>query len=106
LKIYDAYEKARDELMRSFSKEEQIAQGGNPYVFRVNLGAFGEFDTPADLFEEDYLITVPEDEQRTTYLAGMFYTLDEAEAYQKSMIKEGYTTSFIVAFKNGERKEF
>ena len=57
-------------------------------------------------FEEDYLITVRVSEQKTAYLAGMFYTLDEAEAYQKSMKKEGYTTSFIVAFRDGKKLEF
>ena len=106
LKIHNAYDKARGELMKSFSKQDQIAQGGDPYIFRINLGTFGEFDTPADLFEEDYLITVPVSEQKTAYLAGMFYTLDEAISYQKSMKKEGYTTSFIVAFKDGEKLEF
>ena len=29
--------------MRSFSKEDQIAQGGAPYIFRLNLGTFGDF---------------------------------------------------------------
>jgi len=106
LKIHNSYDKARGELMKSFSKQDQIAQGGDPYIFRINLGTFGEFDTPADLFEEDYLITVPVSEQKTAYLAGMFYTLDEAISYQKSMKKEGYTTSFIVAFKDGEKLEF
>ena len=106
IKTHNVYEKARGELMKSFSKQEQIAQGGDPYIFRVNLGTFGEFNTPADLFEEDYLITVPVSEQKTAYLAGMFYTLNEAIAYQKSMKKEGYSTSFIVAFKDGEKLEF
>ena len=92
--------------MKSFSKQDQISQGGDPYIFRINLGTFGEFDTPADLFEEDYLITVPVSEQRTAYLAGIFYTLDEARVYQESMKEEGYTTSFIVAFKDGEKLEF
>ena len=55
--------------MKSFSKQDQIAQGGDPYIFRVNLGTFGEFNTPADLFEEDYLITVPVTEQKTAYLS-------------------------------------
>ena len=106
LQIYNAYKKARNKLMKSFSKKDQIAQGSDPYIFRVNLGTFGEFNTPADLFEENYLITVPVSEQKTTYLAGLFYTLDEAIAYQKWKIKEGYTASFIVAFKDGEKLEF
>ncbi len=72
----------------------------------LNLWTFGDFDTPVDLFEEVYLITIPIPEQKTAYLAGMFYTLDEAIAYQKSMKKHGYITSFIVAFKDGEKLKF
>jgi len=106
LKTHKAYEKARRELMKSFSKQDQLAKGNDPYIFRVNLGTFGEFDTPAALFDEDYLITVPMTENRTAYLAGMFYSLDEAIAYQKSVKKEGYINSFIVAFKDGEKLEF
>ena len=103
LKVYSAYEKASGELMKSSNKQDQIAQGGDPSIFRVNLGTFGEFDTPYDLFEENYLITVPVTEKKTAYLAGIFYTLDEATAYQKLMKKKGYTTCFIVRF-NGEEK--
>ena len=106
LSMANSLKKARLKLMQSFSKQEQIVQGGDTYIFRLNLGTFGEFDTPADLFEEEYLITIPISEQKTAYLAGMFYTLDEAIAYQKSMKKDGYITSFIVAFKDGEKLEF
>jgi TolA-binding protein len=106
LSMANSLKKARLKLMQSFSKQDQIAQGGDTYIFRLNLGTFGEFDTPADLFEEEYLITIPISEQKTAYLAGMFYTLDEAIAYQKSMKKDGYITSFIVAFKDGEKLEF
>ena len=106
IKISQSLVKARLKLMQSFSKEDQLAQGGEAYVFRLNLGTFGEFDTPVDLFEEEYLITVPITEQKTAYLVGMFYTLDEAISYQETMKKQGYSTSFIVAFKDGEKLEF
>ena len=106
INISNSLKKARLKLMQSFSKEDQLAQGGDTYIFRLNIGTFGEFDTPVDLFEEEYLITVPITEQKTAYLAGMFYTLDEAIAYQEKMKKEGYVTSFIVAFKDGEKLEF
>ena len=39
----------------------------NEYVFRVNLGTYGEYE-PTDMFDEDYLITVPINERITTYL--------------------------------------
>ena len=103
LKIQNSFEKSRKQLMQSFSKEEQLAQGNDPYIFRVNVGTFGEFDTPVRLFEEDYLITIPVDEKRTTYLSGMFYNLDDATDYQKRLKKEGYKESFIVGFKNGKK---
>jgi tetratricopeptide (TPR) repeat protein len=106
IKTSNSLKKARFKLMQSFSRKEQLALGGDTYIFRLNIGTFGEFDTPVDLFEEEYLITVPITEQKTAYLAGMFYTLDEAIAYQEKMKKEGYVTSFIVAFKDGEKLEF
>ena len=58
------------------------------------------------MFDEDYIITVPINERKTAYLAGMFYTLDEAVEYQKTMVKRGYVTAYIVAFKDGEKLEF
>jgi hypothetical protein len=106
LSIHKSYLKARDNLMRSFSKEDQIAQGGTPYVFRLNLGAFGDFDTPASLFYEKYVITIPIDDRKTAYLAGLFYSLNEAEEFQEEMRRKGYINSFIVAYKDGEKLEF
>ena len=106
LNISNSLKKARLKLMLSFSKEDQLSQGGDAYVFRLNLGTFGDFDTPVDLFDEDNLITVPVTDKKTAYLAGMFYSLGEAIAYQEIMKKEGYLTSFIVAFKDGEKLEF
>ena len=49
-----------------------------------------------DMFDEEYLITVPINERMTAYLAGMYYSLDDAIVYQKEMIKKGYTEAFIV----------
>ena len=56
------------------------------HLSELNLGTFGEFDTPVDLFDEDELITIPITEQKTAYLAGMFYTL---EACISNIKKEG-----------------
>tara|TARA_B100000902_G_scaffold398226_1_gene464280 strand:+ start:4212 stop:5768 length:1557 start_codon:yes stop_codon:yes gene_type:complete len=100
------YEKARNELMKSFSREEQLEQGGEAYVFRINLGTYGEFDTPVGLFDQDNLIIVPISESKTTYLAGIFDNLDSAVEYQKKMKKSGYKECFITAFKDGDKIEF
>jgi tetratricopeptide (TPR) repeat protein len=106
LNMANSLKKSRLKLMQSFSKEDQIAQGGDAYIFRLNLGTFGDFDTPADLFDESNVITIPISSKNTTYLAGLFYSLDEALNFQKRMNRKGYTNSFIVAFKDGEKLEF
>ncbi|MDC0249417.1 hypothetical protein OAK24_00885 [Flavobacteriales bacterium] len=105
LKIANALRSSRIKLMQSFSKDDQLANGGGTYIFRLNLGTFGDFDTPADLFDETNVITIPMSSQSTSYLAGIFYTINEALDYQKRMIKKGYTNSSIVAFKDGEKLE-
>ena len=106
-KYQKLYNKRRDELIRSFDREEQIKMGvANEYVFRVNLGTYGEYEAPADMFDEEYLITVPINERQTAYLAGMYFSLDDAIVYQKEMIKKGYTDAFIAAFKDGDKIDF
>ena len=67
------------------------------------MGTFGKFDTPAHLFDEDNVITIPISEEKTAYLSGLFYSLDEALDYQKIMNKKGYSNAFIVAYKDGEQ---
>ena len=101
--IAKSLKKARLRLMKSFTKEDQIAQGGETYIFRLNLGSFGSFNTPAYLSDEPNVIAIPMSEETTTYLTGLFYSLDEVVEYQKDMNRKGYTGSFIVAYKNGEK---
>lgn len=106
-KTQKAFLKNRDRLMNSFSKSDQANLGmKNPYVFRVNLGSFGEYDTPLEVFDQSYLITVPLSEKITSYLSGMFYNLKEAEDYKEKMQKIGFNTAKIVAFKDGEKLDF
>ncbi|MEC7863497.1 MAG: hypothetical protein VX762_02095 [Bacteroidota bacterium] len=104
--VANAFNKARLKLMKSFSKEDQLAQGGDAYIFRLNLGTFGSFDTPANLFNESNVIAIPVSEETTAYLSGLFYSLNEALDYQKIMNKKGYGNSFIVAYNNGKELEF
>ena len=101
--IANALKKARLKLIQSFSKEEQLAKGGAAYIFRLNMGTFGSFDTPVDLFEESNVIAIPMSEEKTAYLSGLFYSLDEALDYQKRMQQKGYSSSFIVAYQDGKQ---
>ncbi|MDG2058800.1 MAG: hypothetical protein P8J34_01405, partial [Flavobacteriales bacterium] len=103
-KYQKLFNKRRDELIRSFDREEQIKMGvENEYVFRIHLGKYGEYEAPADMFDEPYLITVPINERITAYLSGMYFTLDEAIEYQKEMKKKGYLDAYIVAYKDGDK---
>ena len=104
--VGNALKKARLKLMQSFSKEDQIAQGGEIYIFRLNLGTFGSFDTPARIFDEPNVIAIPMSEETTAYVSGFFYNLNDAKNYQKIMRQKGYSKSFIVAYSNGEEMEF
>lgn len=104
--VGNGLKKARLKLMQSFSKEEQLAKGGVAYIFRLNLGTFGRFDTPARVFDEPNVIAIPMTEETTAYLSGLFYNLDEALDYQKKMEEKGYLNSFIVAYNNGEEEGF
>ena len=106
-KYQKQYNKRRDELIRSFDREEQIKMGvDNEYVFRIHMGVYREYEAPADMFDEEYLITVPINERKTAYLAGMYYSLDDAIVYQKEMIKNGYLDAYIVAYKDGDKIDF
>ena len=100
--IANSLNKARAELMQSFSKEEQLSKGLDAYIFRLNIGTFGGFDTPANLFDEPNVIAMPVSEEKTTYLSGLFYSLDEVRNYKENMNRKGYTNAFIVAYKDGE----
>ena len=107
LSVQKSYEKNRNNLIEAFSKQDQSKYNvTDPYVFRVNLGTYGQFDTPVDIYNEGDLISVPLDNATTTYIGGMFYNMNEAINYQKQMRKRGYTDCFVVAFKDGEKTEF
>ncbi|MGY8951454.1 MAG: hypothetical protein ACKVJW_06690 [Flavobacteriales bacterium] len=87
--------------------QEQIKMGvANEYVFRIHMGVYEEYEAPADMFDEEYLITVPINERKTAYLAGMYYSLDDAIVYQKEMIMNGYLDAYIVAYKDGDKIDF
>ena len=107
LSVQKSYDKSRNDLIRSFSKQDQNKYNvTDPYVFRVNLGTYGEYNTPAAIYEEGNLISIPIDDKTTSYVAGMFFNMNEAISYQKQMRKRGYSNCFVVAFKDGEKTEF
>jgi tetratricopeptide (TPR) repeat protein len=107
LSVQKSHDKSENDLMRAYTKKQQQKYNvTNPGVFRVNLGTYGEYDTPADLFYEGNLISIPIDDVTTSYVAGIFDNTNDAEAYQKQMRKRGYSDCFVVWFQDGEKTEF
>ena len=51
-------------------------------------------------------ITIPINKNNTTYIAGIFYNLENAIKYQKRMLRIGYENALIIAYKNGNEIEF
>ena len=49
IKLGEALKKNRLKLLQSFSKEDQLSQGGEAYIFRINVGTFFE-----DSFSNDW----------------------------------------------------
>lgn len=110
-KLAKKLKKKRLELITSYSKEDQIKNKGEIYIFRLNLGTFGKFDTPAYIKDENHIIAVPVEDglnsvKRTTYISGKFYNLNDVKKYQETMIGKGYSNTFIVAYKDGEEFDF
>ena len=56
-------------------------------IYRIHLGTFGEYEAPADIFDEDDIITVPINERQTAYLVGIFEKFSEAKKYLTKMKK-------------------
>ena len=69
-KYQKLYNKRRDELIRSFDSY-------NRWVLKTNcefIGKYGEYEAPADMFDEPYLITVPINENNYCIFL-MYFTL-------------------------------
>ena len=86
------YQKRRNELLNSFNATTD-AFDREGVIFRIHLGTFGEYEAPSDMFDEDYIITVPINEQQTqtAYLVGKFEEFKEAKEYLNKIIDKEYT---------------
>ena len=101
--------KIKSKLLNKFDYGDQKKLGfENPDFYRIKLGSFGEFDTPLEVFEQEFLITVPLSEKITGYFAGKFDDKKTAKEFQEKMQKTGFKTAEIVEFKkqNAEILDF
>ena len=99
-KHQELFNKNREDLLRSADgTTDGFDREG--VIYRIYLGKFGEYEAPADLFDEDNIITIPVNERYTEYLAGMFIKFIDAKKYLNEMKDRGYKHASIRAFKDG-----
>ena len=76
-------------------------------IFRVFLGSFSEYRLPIDIYLHDDLIMVPLGDDYFNFISGNFNSYTIAENYLKKIsLRDGYSESFIIAFKDGVRTDF
>ncbi len=77
-----------------------VARG---YYYRVQLGAFKNFDIKAKLNKEDQTILSETTDGVDKYVVGLFFTFEEADAFKNDIRKMGIKDAFVVPFKDGKR---
>lgn len=114
-KTFALHEKYKDELTEIY--KEYVATGVKQdgvdlsflegAVFRVFLGSFSEYSLPIDIYLHDDLIMVPLGDDYFNFISGNFNSYTLAENYLKKIsLRDGYSESFIIAFKDGVRTDF
>jgi len=114
-KVFNLHEKYKEELteiykeyVRTGVKKEGVdlsfLEGA---IFRIFLGSFSEYSLPIDIYLHDDLVMVPLGDDYFDFMCGNYNSFIKAEGYlEKLSLREGYTQSFIVAFKDGVRTDF
>ena len=74
----------------------------NPYVFRVQLGAF-KTKKPDEVFRNvPNLVVVENENGYTKYMSGAYNDYARAAKHKVDMIAEGWKGAFVVAYKRGQ----
>lgn len=114
-KTFNLHEKYKDELTEIYKEyvSTGVMQDGvdlsflEGAIFRVFLGSFSEYSLPIDIYLHDDLIMVPLGDDYFNFISGNFNSYTIAENYLKKIsLRDGYSESFIIAFKDGVRTDF
>lgn len=82
------------------SAKKGVAKG---YYYRVQLGAYRNFESKAKTSKDDdtYLKETVSDMDKFT--VGLFFNLEDADAFKDEMRKLGVKDAFVVPYKDGKR---
>jgi hypothetical protein len=72
-------------------------------VFRVQLGAFSKKLSASVFKSAGQMIVLKTEDGLYKYVTGGFYTIQDALEERSRLVKKGYSTAFIVAYKDGKR---
>ena len=73
------------------------------YYYRIQLGAFKNFDLKNKINKDDQSIQVEYLKGLEKYMIGLFFTFEDAAAYRKDIQQMGIKDAFIVPYKDGIR---
>ncbi len=73
------------------------------YYYRIQLGAFKNFDLKNKMNKDDQSIQVEYLKGLEKYMIGLFFTFEDAVSYRKDIQQMGIKDAFIVPYKDGIR---
>ena len=73
------------------------------YYYRIQLGAFKNFDLKNKINKDDQSIQVEYLKGLEKYMIGLFFSIEDAAAYRKDIQQMGIKDAFIVPYKDGIR---
>ena len=73
------------------------------YYYRIQLGAFKNFDLKNKINKDDQSIQVEFLKGLEKYMIGLFFSIEDAAAYRKDIQQMGIKDAFIVPYKDGIR---
>lgn len=80
--------------------KKDVPQG---YYYRVQLGAYKNFQVKNKPAIKDESITEEKADGMNKYVVGVFKTFEEADAFKNDMRKMGMKDAFVVPFKDSKR---
>jgi N-acetylmuramoyl-L-alanine amidase len=88
----------------SLNTSNSLVDSTKSIVFRVQIATSGNNIEPiSQNFKGLKNVLVEKDGKYYKYYIGNFYTFAETEEQKKVAVEKGYTSAFIVAYKNGQR---
>ena len=101
--VYDNENMAEGPAYENISSTQTADADKTIYKIQIESRS-RKIDNPAQHYKDLNDVSFYEHNGQYKYTAGLFYTKKEADEYCKSVKAKGYTTAFVISFKNGIRQ--